>query len=172
MERIPRSHHRISSSTRAAFSTHFIASLHSALRHGTKRHLRSLPWSERQDLFDLSIPSKNGQATSQATSSRANQKERSKSSSAAATRSAFACPACQSEVIEREKSFSCSAWKSGCSFTIWKSIAGKNISASMAQKLAKQGKTQVLKGFKSKAGKKFDARLKLENDKVVFDFGE
>ena len=126
----------------------------------------------------LSIPSKNVQATSKVPGSRVGRKERSTAAtksafaSAGATKSAFACPACQSEVIEREKSFSCSAWKSGCSFTMWKSIAGKSISASMAQKLAKQGKTQVLKGFKSKAGKKFDARLKLENDKVVFDFGE
>jgi hypothetical protein len=51
---------------------------------------------------------------------------------------------------------------------IWKSIAGKKISRAMALKLATVGETGVLKGFKSKAGKRFDARLKLQNNKVQF----
>jgi len=39
--------------------------------------------------------------------------------------------------------------------------------------LLTKGKTAVIKGFKSKAGKAFDAGLKLdENYQVVFDFPE
>lgn len=30
------------------------------------------------------------------------------------------CPGCGGEVIETEKSYSCSGWRSGCKFTIWK----------------------------------------------------
>jgi len=34
----------------------------------------------------------------------------------------------------------------------------------------RRGRGPLLKGFKSKAGKAFDARLKLENGAVRFDF--
>jgi DNA topoisomerase-3 len=53
---------------------------------------------------------------------------------------------------------------------IWKSIAGKRITARMAKSLLNEGQTSVLKGFKSKAGKPFDARLKLVDGEVKFDF--
>ena len=39
-----------------------------------------------------------------------------------------------------------------------------------AKKILKSGKSDVIKGFKSKAGKKFDARLKLVDGSVKFDF--
>jgi DNA topoisomerase III len=81
------------------------------------------------------------------------------------------CPLCGSEVIEQEKSYGCSGWRSGCKFAIWKTIAGKRISARAAQALLRRGRSQVLKGFKSKAGRAFDARLKLDQGEVRFDFG-
>ncbi len=80
------------------------------------------------------------------------------------------CPLCKSAVQETPKSFGCTRWKEGCSFVIWKTIAGKKVTIAMARKLISPGRTQLLKGFKSKAGKKFDARLKLENGQVVFEF--
>ena len=40
----------------------------------------------------------------------------------------------------------------------------------MAMKLLTKGRTQVLKGFRFKSDKKFDARLKLENGRVDFEF--
>lgn len=80
------------------------------------------------------------------------------------------CPLCKAPVREGPKSFSCSRWKDGCKFTIWKTIAGKAISASTARVLLRDGKTSLLKGFKSKAGKSFEARLKLADGKVEFDF--
>jgi DNA topoisomerase-3 len=80
------------------------------------------------------------------------------------------CPLCGSDVIEQEKSYSCSGWRSGCKFAIWKMIAGKRISARTAQALLRRGRSQVLKGLKSKSGRPFDARLKLDQGEVRFDF--
>jgi DNA topoisomerase-3 len=82
------------------------------------------------------------------------------------------CPLCGAEVREQVKSYSCSGWKAGCKFAIWKTIAGKKISSSMARALLTKGQTSRLKGFKSKAGKAFDARLKLVDGKVEFDFSQ
>jgi DNA topoisomerase-3 len=53
---------------------------------------------------------------------------------------------------------------------VWKTIAGKRISATMAQTLVRKGRTALLKGFKSKAEKPFDARLKVDNGEVRFEF--
>jgi len=69
----------------------------------------------------------------------------------------------------QSKSYSCSGWKQGCKFVIWKKIAGKRISAPMAKTLLAKGHTRQLKGFKSKAGKLFEARLKLIDGKVELD---
>jgi DNA topoisomerase-3 len=82
------------------------------------------------------------------------------------------CPLCgQGIVRETPKAYSCSRWKEGCTFTIWKKIAGKNITASQAQELLVRKKTRKLKGFTSKTGKKFDAALALdESFKVTFVF--
>jgi len=80
------------------------------------------------------------------------------------------CPLCGSHVVEQKKSFSCSRWRDGCSLTIWKTMSGKRISVRMAKALLRDGKTSILKGFKSKSGQPFSARLKLHEGKVSFDF--
>jgi DNA topoisomerase-3 len=80
------------------------------------------------------------------------------------------CPLCGAEVREQQKSFSCNGWKQGCKFVIWKTIAGKKIGVRIAKTLLTRGETSRLKGFKSKAGKSFDARLKLVDGKVELDF--
>lgn len=81
-----------------------------------------------------------------------------------------ACPVCGKPVLESQKGYGCSGWKDGCKFVIWKVIAGMKISENQAKKLLREGKTAVLKGFKSKAGKVFDTALKIEKGQVVFDF--
>ena len=58
----------------------------------------------------------------------------------------------------------------GCKFVIWKTIAGKKIGVRIATMLLRKGETNRLKGFKSKGGKSFDARLKLVDGKVELDF--
>lgn len=94
-----------------------------------------------------------------------------------------ACPVCGQSVVDKAKSFACSsnryergedgAWTrtGGCGFSMPKTIAGKKISATSAAQLLKRGRTSTLKGFKSKAGKTFEAALRLDEDgKVAFEF--
>ena len=80
------------------------------------------------------------------------------------------CPVCGSDVIEQPKSYGCSAWKQGCRFAIWKTIAGKTIGVRTAEALLKRGKSPLIRGFQSKAGKPFEAHLKLEGGEVRFEF--
>ncbi|MEW5953364.1 MAG: DNA topoisomerase III [Bacillota bacterium] len=81
------------------------------------------------------------------------------------------CPLCGRDIVEYPKSYSCSGYREGCKMTIWKKIAGKKITAKQAQTLLLKGKTAVLKGFKSNAGKEFQAALALGQDgKVNFEF--
>jgi len=89
-----------------------------------------------------------------------------------------ACPACGGEIIEGKKGYGCSNWKpekGGCKFVIWKMIAGHSLPKKAVTQLLTQRITDTLEGFKSKTGKRFSARLKLEDHppgppQVVFDF--
>jgi DNA topoisomerase-3 len=74
-------------------------------------------------------------------------------------------------VVDQSRSYGCSGWRNGCRFAIWKRIAGKFIVVRSARALLRNGRTSVLKGFESKAGRPFEARLKLEGGVVTFDFG-
>ncbi len=81
------------------------------------------------------------------------------------------CPLCQAEIKDFPKSYSCSRWKEGCGFTIWKIVAKKKLSESIVKTLMTKKKTDMLKGFKSKAGKPFEAKLLLNAEgKVEFEF--
>jgi DNA topoisomerase-3 len=82
------------------------------------------------------------------------------------------CPLCGKDVVEQKKSYSCSGWKEGCSFTIWKEIAGKKVTPKQAQSLLEKGRTGVLQGFRSRAGKAFSAALVLKDGRVEFEFPE
>ncbi len=55
-------------------------------------------------------------------------------------------------------------------FAARESVSGKRISARAAKTLLRDGKTGVLKGFKSKSGQPFSGRLKLIDGKVSLDF--
>jgi DNA topoisomerase-3 len=89
------------------------------------------------------------------------------------------CPRCGAEtgevIRENRKAYGCTSWKSaaepGCGFVIWKTLAGRTISAEEARQLLEQGRTdEVLAGFRSKAGRPFRARLLLDAEgKVTFD---
>ena len=91
-----------------------------------------------------------------------------------AAKSVGTCPLCGGEVVEKPKSYGCSAWRAtGCPFTVWKVVAGKKLTTAQVETLLVKGRTAAIKGFKSKAGKPFEAALKLGGDnKVVFDFGD
>jgi DNA topoisomerase-3 len=80
------------------------------------------------------------------------------------------CPRCGSDVVDQSKWYACGGRERGCEFRIWKTIAGKRIGVRAAQALLRDGRTPRLKGFKSKAGKPFEARLKLDAGEVRLDF--
>ncbi len=80
------------------------------------------------------------------------------------------CPLCGRAVTEQKKSFSCSGWKEGCKFVVWKTMAGKRITSRTARVLLRDGHSSLLKGFKSRSGKPFNARLKLVDGRVSFEF--
>ncbi len=82
------------------------------------------------------------------------------------------CPACnKGQIVETPKAYGCSRYQEGCPFTIWKTVAGKKLTLNQVQDLIAKGYTATLRGFKSKAGKKFAARLKMDQHfKVVMDF--
>ena len=61
-------------------------------------------------------------------------------------------------------------YKEGCKFRINSFILKRPISISNARKILSEGISAEIQGFTSKNGKLFNARLKLEGDKVVFDF--
>ena len=88
------------------------------------------------------------------------------------------CPACGGKMIKKSFGYGCANYnpedENSCRFAVG-AISGKNISAEQVKLLLTEGKTETIRGFKSKAGKKFDAALKLEKTEdgkvnVVFDF--
>lgn len=80
------------------------------------------------------------------------------------------CPTCGGDIIDGAKAYGCSNWRNGCKFVIWKTMAQCEIPLAAAQQLLSRGATETLSGFKSKAGKDFDAKLKVINGEVKFDF--
>ena len=79
------------------------------------------------------------------------------------------CPVCKKDIIENKKAFTCE--DRACKFVIWKTIAGKNITKTQAKKLITKGKTDLIKGFKSKKGTTFNAYIVLKPDNTTaFEF--
>jgi ssDNA-binding Zn-finger/Zn-ribbon topoisomerase 1 len=80
------------------------------------------------------------------------------------------CPKCKSALIERFKSFSCT--NKECDFAVWKTMAGRLLGREEVQTLLRDKRVGPLDGFRSKAGKRFSAIVKLNGDwKTEFDFG-
>jgi len=70
-------------------------------------------------------------------------------------------------VVEGKKAYGCSEWQLGCDFKIWKNICKKNISKSQAITLLSRGETDIIKGFVSKKGNKFQESLQLQQDFTI-----
>jgi len=82
------------------------------------------------------------------------------------------CPLCGSLIKENSKAVYCSHWnqKPPCPFSVWKTIAGKNLTELQLKRLIEKGQTGVIRGFRSKQKKSFSANLILKNGKVEFQF--
>ncbi len=83
------------------------------------------------------------------------------------------CPACGKPLRKLQWGYSCSGYikdGSGCCFSINSEICSKKITESQLLMLITSDKTGIIKGFKSKAGKAFDAALKLNRDSMKIEF--
>lgn len=79
------------------------------------------------------------------------------------------CPKCGSIVKKNRYNYGCSNYKE-CDFKINTVICNRIISKNNAIKLLQDGSTSKIEGFISKNGKNFDAKLKIDKDKIIFDF--
>lgn len=81
------------------------------------------------------------------------------------------CPLCGGNVVRTRFGYGCDKYKDGCKFSVNNVILGRVISVSNMKMLLETGKTSKIEGFISKkTGKPFAAVLKLDGDKVIFDF--
>lgn len=80
------------------------------------------------------------------------------------------CPKCRSgRILFYPKVAKCS--NVDCPFTVFREKAGKRLSDRQITDLVVKGKTELVKGLKSKEGKSFDARLVLDKDfRVGYEF--
>ena len=98
-----------------------------------------------------------------------------KNAKGAGSRIGAKCPACNGEIIKTSFGYGCENYTAkGCRFSIG-DIAGMAIPESAVKQLLTEKRTDTLRGFQSKAGKKFDACLVLAEDEngkpsVQFDF--
>lgn len=84
--------------------------------------------------------------------------------------SSYTCPCCGLGMMENNLSISCT-----CGFTLWKTIAKKQLSETEIKEILGNGSTSgPVYGFKSKKGKDFHARLYVDKKEknVTFDFGD
>lgn len=81
------------------------------------------------------------------------------------------CPLCGKELRKQKWGYGCSGYKEGCKFSVGE-ICSKTITDSQVKALVTKGKTSVIKGFKAKSGKTFDAALWLDKNtgKINFEF--
>ena len=80
------------------------------------------------------------------------------------------CPVCGKNVVKGKYGYGCMGYKDGCKFRVGSFICKRVISISNARLLLETGKTAEIQGFVSKNGKTFNARLKIDGDRAVFDF--
>ncbi len=82
------------------------------------------------------------------------------------------CPLCGADVVRTKFGYGCRGYTNGCKFSVNGIICGRVISLANMKMLLANGRTSKIRGFVSPRTKKsFDAALKLEGGKAVFDFG-
>jgi len=80
-------------------------------------------------------------------------------------KSEYKCPSCKNELEENGKKISCK-----CGFTFWTTVCGKDLPKTQINKFFKCGETDIIKNLKSKAGKSFNAKIVLKDDKKGTEF--
>lgn len=84
----------------------------------------------------------------------------------------LSCPDCKQALKDKGSFYGCSGYAKGCKFSLPKKLSGKTLSEKILNELIDQGKTGVIKGFKSKKGTDFDASLTLLEGKITFAFSK
>lgn len=81
------------------------------------------------------------------------------------------CPKCEENIIDKGKFYGCTGFKDkDCKFSLPKKWSKKTIPKTNIKQLLEKSETTEIKGFKSKKGHKFSAKLKLEGAKLQFVF--
>lgn len=80
------------------------------------------------------------------------------------------CPMCGKDVTKNRYGYGCMGYKEGCKFKINGVICKRVISKKNAESILKDGLSAKINGFISKNNKTFSAKLKLNNDKIEFNF--
>ncbi len=80
------------------------------------------------------------------------------------------CPFCGGQIRRMRSFYGCNGYKDGCKFSVNTVICGRAIPVSAVRDLLQKGKSAVLRGFIGKSGKSFDAALRLDGTRAVFDF--
>lgn len=91
------------------------------------------------------------------------------------------CPLCGGDIVQTAFGYGCANYKKddpeSCRFSIGK-MGEKTLNEAQVKQLLTEGRTATIRGFKSKTGKKFDARIALNKDesgKVIglkYDFSD
>ena len=91
------------------------------------------------------------------------------------------CPLCGGDIVQTPFGYGCANYKKddpeSCRFSIGK-MGEKTLNEVQVKQLLTEGRTATIRGFKSKTGKKFDARIALKKDesgKVIglkYDFSD
>ena len=82
------------------------------------------------------------------------------------TDTSLSCPKCKKMLKKTQWMYECE-----CGFKISHTVARVELSEDTMRELFEKGRTKdKLTGFASRTGKLFDARLKLSEDKIAFDF--
>lgn len=81
------------------------------------------------------------------------------------------CPKCQTgHIQDRKKFYGCTDYQKGCKQTFPKKYLEKTITKTQIKALCEKGKTNVIKGFKSKKGKTFDAHIIYKEGAIQLEF--
>lgn len=84
----------------------------------------------------------------------------------------YTCPKCGKQGLRFLTSV-CKCSDEACDFVMFRNCGGKKLTDDIFIELLSEGKTRLIKGFTSKAGKRFDAYLILNSEcKVVYEFPE
>ncbi len=91
------------------------------------------------------------------------------------------CPLCGGDIVQTPFGYGCANYKKddpeSCRFSIGK-MGEKTLNEAQVKQLLTEGRTATIRGFKSKTGKKFDARIVLNKDEsgrvtgLKYDFSD